>query len=150
MIGQPSITQAQIQQWAQTLIAGMRRDFEKEMKRFGGKMVAQAQARHRFKNKTGKANASIQSKTEIVGTALTMTFHIDPVGVQLPTGYNKTWILNDGTYGKYRRGKISPTAQTVGGAPNTGIDHDDFMGDAWEQLFPQLDQKLTNIFRRVT
>lgn len=134
----------------QKLVDGVRRDIPKMLETGGRNMVKVARDTHIFNRVTGKADRSIKSEVDVVPKeSASLTFFIDPSGVKTRTGYNRTWILNDGTRGNYRRGKISPTAQTVGGKAGTGIRHDDFIGRAWERQFPKTIRAVEKVFDRL-
>ena len=118
------------------------------LKKGGRDMVRVATTTHRFKSLTRTVDRSIESIVD--GKQLTMTFQINPDNVMLPNGYNRGAILNSGTLGNYQRGKIDPDwGETRGGPVGTGIEHDDFMGRAWEQVLPKMDKELETIFGRL-
>jgi hypothetical protein len=128
-------------------VAAAQRDMEKALKDGGESMVKSAKTSHRFLNRTGKAEDSIKSEVERGDDTLSMTFYIDPEKVTTDTGWNYAWIQNDGSRGRYRRGRISPTAMSVGGGG--GVRHDDYMGKAWDNHAKKIMDKIENIFRRL-
>jgi hypothetical protein len=124
------------------------RSFRIALKKGGRDMVSVARTTHRFRSLTGTVDRSIESIVD--DKQLTMTFQINPDNVMLPNGYNRGAILNSGTLGNYKRGKIDPDwGSTAGGPAGTGIPHDDFMGRAWERVLPKMDAELETIFRRL-
>jgi hypothetical protein len=152
MINQvPGFTVADADRWTKSISEGVRTEIVKSMKDRSNKMVDHARKNHKFKTITGKADASIKNLVEYnpSNKSATMTFYIDPSSVMVG-GYNRTWMLNDGTYGSYKKGSISPTARTVGGAPGTGIKHDDFMGNAWSVNLKDLEEDFKVISERMT
>lgn len=132
------------------LFDGVRRDIPKALDRGGKKMVSIARDTHLFNKITGAVDRSIKHEVDVVPREYaSLTFFIDPSGVKTKSGYNRSWILNDGTRGNYRRGRISPTARTVGGKVGTGIRHDDFMGRAWGRQLPKTEKAIEKIFDRL-
>ena len=140
---------------AQSAITAMERAGEKvlrslriALKKGGRDMVGVARTTHRFRSLTGTVDRSIEHIVD--DKQLTLTFQINPDNVMLPNGYNRGAILNSGTLGNYKRGKIDPDwGETRGGPIGTGIKHDDFMGRAWEQILPKADAEIDEIFRRL-
>ena len=144
------VGEQEVIRWADTLVRGMQRDIPRTLDRGGDSMVQYARNNHpKWQSMTGEADKSIKHTVEVRKKVATLTFFIDPRGVMTSTGYNRTWILNDGTYGRYRRGKISPTANTVGGKAGTGIRHSDMMGRAWTVKSKVLERRLRKIFDRI-
>lgn len=133
--------------WARILTNGIKRDVVKTLTKAQSTMPAHARSRHKFNSITGEVDRSIKATIETSGGFVTFTFFMEKVPTS--SGYNRGWILNDGTYGSYKRGKISPTARTVGGKRGTGIKHDDFMGNAWEQNSKVLFKAIQRIMDRM-
>ena len=133
--------------WAKTLTKGIRRDIVKYVSNAEKSMVENARTQHKFTTITGEVDNSISAVTKVKGNILSFTFFMKPV--VMSSGYNKSWILNDGTYGNYKRGAISPSAVTVGGKRGTGIKSDDFMGRSWNKNYKVLDRRITKAFDRM-
>ena len=130
--------------WADMAIATTQKKIISAFDSSSKKMVKSARDRHKFKTKTGAVDESIKADVELTAKFITLTFYLDTSvsGIILPSGYNRSWILNDGTRGNYRRGLISPSAVTVGGRKGSGYKGDDFMGRTWRTQYKALDKRI--------
>ncbi len=130
--------------WADMAIASTKKKIIKDVNTSAEKMQSSARSRHKFKKKTGATDKSIKADVTLTKEYISLMFWLDTSvsGIMLPSGYNKAWILNDGTRGNYKRGIISPSAVTVGGASGTGWKGDDFMGKTWVEEYKKLDKKI--------
>ena len=130
--------------WADMAISTTKKRIVKAVETSGEKMVASARSRHKFNTITGAVDKSIKADVELTASFITLTFYLDTSvgGIILPSGYNRAWLLNDGWRGGYRRGLISPTANTVGGKAGSGWKGDDFMGRTWRTQYKALDKRI--------
>jgi hypothetical protein len=133
--------------WADKAIASTKKRLVNAVERSADKMEESARSRHKFNTDTGAVDESIKAEVELTPSYITLTFFLDTSvsGIMLPSGYNKAWLLNDGWMGKYRRGLISPYAETVGGSRKSGYLGDDFMGRTWRIQYRALDKQINKI-----
>ncbi len=115
------------------------------------KMVESANNRNGGFNGSEKeiAKRGIKADVTITENEASLVFWIDPSvegGFLDNKGgglkYNRLWLRNDGTYGNYRRGIISPSAVTVGGKKGTGYKGRDFMGRTWQTQYKALEKRI--------
>ena len=134
----------EMMRWADMAVASTKKRIIKAVEDSSEKMVTSARSRHKFNTITGAVDESIKADVELTASYITLTFYLDTSvsGIMLPSGYNRAWLLNDGTRGNYRRGLISPSAVTVGGKTGTGWKGDDFMGRTWRTQYKALDKRI--------
>ncbi len=132
--------------WAEMGIKTTKKRIKTALNYHSKKMVESANSRNGgFKgSEKSLAQKGIKADVTITNTEASLVFWIDPSveGGMLDSGYNRLWLRNDGTYGNYRRGIISPSAITVGGKKGTGYKGRDFMGRTWRTQYKALDKKI--------
>ncbi len=137
--------------WAEMGIKTTKKKIKTALEHYSKKMVESANNRNGgFKGKEIEiAKNGIKADVTITDTEASLVFWIDPSvegGFLDNKGgglkYNRLWLRNDGTYGNYRRGIISPSAVTVGGKKGTGYKGKDFMGRTWRTQYKALDKRI--------
>jgi hypothetical protein len=132
--------------WADMAIKTTKKKIATAMNSSAKKMIESANSRNGgFKgSEIDLAKRGIKADVTITETEASLVFWIDPsvTGGMLSSGYNRLWLRNDGTYGNYRRGIISPSAITVGGKKGTGYKSRDFMGRTWRTQYKALDKRI--------
>ncbi len=152
MISASMVGDRELQRWAQMAVRQIERDADKAIESTAKKLVSRAVTYAGGVGNSTRIKNSIKTDIKKSGSMRTLTFFADPKtpNIILPSGYNLTWMKNDGTYGNYSRGSISPTATTVGPVQGRkGMKHVDFMGRSWNLHIPKLQKKLTDILVRI-
>ena len=131
-------------EWANKAIATTRKKLITAFESSAEKMETSARNRNKNSFTSKKYDEAIKADVERKGDTLSLTFYIDTAfkGIILESDYNLLWLHNDGTYGNYRRGIISPSAVTVGGKKGTGLLGADFMGRTWRTQYKALDKRI--------
>jgi hypothetical protein len=143
------------QRWAELSVKAIERDADKALTRASNNLVRDARNRA---NETGsqRVKSSIKAEVSKNGQSRSLLFYIDTdtPDLLIPSKryglFNLGWGMNDGTYEKYKRGAISPSANTIGAVPNRkGLKSIDFMGYSWKRNIPKLYERLEQILIKV-
>jgi len=145
------------QKWSKQIVLGIERDIVKELDSRGKKLVKRATTYSAVVNHDTIKNAVKYDVEYKRRQTATLIFFIDENAPNIlkdskryPEGWNLAWGYNDGTYGNYRRGLNSPSADTVGAVDGIkGLRHTDYFGRSWRLHYPKLIKRLDQIFIRL-
>jgi hypothetical protein len=113
----------------------------------GNKMENSARGDHRYKRKSGRLDAAIQSVVDAKNVFL--KFWIDPQS--LTSGkYNYGVIQHEGSYSKYRPSGLTQRYASKKAKNGGGIKHDYFMLRAWNKIMPKMQRELVKDMIQVT